>query len=199
MAFIDRTAHVTRNSTGRSRVKGYRMNAIGVDAVVLHQMGFNRGSATESFDTVTAHFAVLRNGDVLLLHPIDEYLHASNGLNARGIAIEFEGAFPSERGRWHRDVPTIQQILPTLAQITAARKLITGLRNRGTIAHIFAHRQSNGDQKSNCPGPHVWYNVGQYFVNSGLLSDGGRGFTFSRGSRTGMPIPDAWRDPSLKI
>jgi len=178
MAFIDRTAHVTRNSTGRSRVKGYRMNAIGVDAVVLHQMGFNRGSATESFDTVTAHFAVLRNGDVLLLHPIDEYLHASNGLNARGA---------------------IQQILPTLAQITAARKLITGLRNRGTIAHIFAHRQSNGDQKSNCPGPHVWYNVGQYFVNSGLLSDGGRGFTFSRGSRTGMPIPDAWRDPSLKI
>lgn len=194
---VDRRADVARHAIGSTRRVGTRSS--GVDGAVLHQMGFIRNGGVHQYDAVCAHFAVLRSGTILFLHDIEASLHASNGLNSRGIAIEFEGAFPSERGRWHRAVPESQQVLPTVAQIMGGRDLIKALSRHWGIAFVFAHRQANADTKSNCPGPHIWYNVGEHFVRAGLLSSGGPGFTHSRGRRTGAAIPESWTDPSLAL
>ena len=64
-----------------------------VDAVMLHQMGFSRGSDLHRYLNVTAHFVVMPDGSVGQLHPLSARLPASNGFNSRSVAIEFAGNF----------------------------------------------------------------------------------------------------------
>jgi hypothetical protein len=119
-------------------------------------------------------------------------LHASNGFNSRSVAVEFVGNFPNERDRWWRPGRFGRHKL-TPAQARGGRTLVTYLRRTLRITHIFAHRQSNR-RHSNCCGPQVWYNVGQWAVGRGL-NDGGSGYAISGG----LPIPDAWRDASHDV
>lgn len=190
MQVIDRraqTSSITQDRNGRSiltRRGSTTRSRERIDAIVLHQMSFSRGSGTERFDTVIAHFAVLLDGTVLQLRNYEDILNDAYG--GRGVEIEFEGHFPCG-GRGHGGV-----LLPTAVQIVSGRELAAQIVNDlGTVRGIYAHRHFNPEQKGCCPGPHVWFNVGEWAARSMNLNTSPAG---ARGS-----IPDSWRDSSLQI
>jgi hypothetical protein len=43
------------------------------------------------------------------------------------------------------------------------------------------------NQRSNCPGPDIWYGVGEWGLANLQLSDGGKGYKLADGD----PIPDS--------
>ena len=49
------------------------------------------------------------------------------------------------------------------------------------------------NERSNCPGPDVWYGVGEWGLTNLQLSDGGKGYKLADGD----PIPDSWRKPRV--
>jgi hypothetical protein len=175
-------------SADRSLRKGTRKLAR-VDAVVLHQMAccFRPRDPLVRFRSLKAHFAVLADGRILQLHPASALVWASNGFNHRSVAVEFAGNFPDVRGRWWEGARFGRNQV-TQAQVAAGMTLIRHLVTTLGIRHVFAHRQSSG-QRTNDPGPDIWYHVGQRAVNDLGLSDGGPGFK----TGTGAAIPDAWR------
>jgi hypothetical protein len=159
-----------------------------VDALVLHQMAFNRGSDPSRYNNVTAHYAILPDGKILQLHPVSAYLYASNGFNARSVAVEFAGNFPNISGKcWKADKFGCHKV--TQAQIDAGRYLVQHLIREIRLTHILAHRQSSGT-RTNDPGPDIWYHVGQWAIDNHGLKDGGAGFKIG----TGNAIPDEWRN-----
>jgi hypothetical protein len=153
------------------------------------------------YDTIGSHFAILENGRILQLHPIEANIAASDGFNARSVAIEFAGNFPNTKGKcWNQAKHGCQQL--TQAQIEAGRYLIDHLRREINLTHILAHRQANGQNRTNDPGPDIWYQVGQWTIDKYGLSDGGPGFrlTYTPEQKAryphltdGLPIPDEWR------
>ena len=90
----DRTAF-----TPRDKRKGNR-DMKKVYALVLHQMAFSRGNDNTKYDNVTAHFAILPDGQILQLHPLSALMWTSNGFNTGSVGVEFAGNFPGTNGRW---------------------------------------------------------------------------------------------------
>ena len=157
-----------------------------VDAVVLHQMAFSRGSDINRYRNVTAHFIVVPDGTVAQLHPITARLPASNGFNARSVAVEFAGNLRAANGNWW-EPETYGRNELTPAQAESGRRLLRLLNSMG-IRYVFAHRQSSA-KRGNCPGPEIWSLVGQWGLEQLGMSDGGRGHAIG----DGKPIPDVWR------
>lgn len=168
--------------------------AIQVDAIVLHQTAFSRGNSPELYLDVHAHFVVLPNGVCVQLHPLDSYLVSSSAFNNDSIAIEFVGNFADDRGNWWR-AKDFGAHTPPSEQISEGYGLVKHLAEQTdqfNIGFIFAHRQGEApDLRGNCPGPDIWYGVGELAVKTLGLSDGGKGYTEGRGA----PIPDSWRRP----
>lgn len=160
MILIDRTSQtgsVTHNLRGiqilTARGAQHR-SATRIDAIVLHQMGFSRGSARDGFDAVIAHFCVLLDGTVLQLRSYGDVLNDAYG--GRGVEIEFEGDF----------IPHGMMVPPTV-QILAGRELVSSIVTElGTIRKIFAHVQFNPHGRPYCPGPHIWRNVACWAANN---------------------------------
>lgn len=160
-----------------------------VYALVLHQMACcaNRKDPLNSYLKIGSHFAILRDGRILQLHPVSALVWASNGFNNRSVAVEFAGNFPNTRGTWWKgDQYGKDRVTP--AQVEAGRYLIRWLVKSMRLTHVLAHRQSSGTRE-NDPGPDLWYHVGQWAVDTLKLRDGGPGFKIG----TGAAIPDAWR------
>jgi N-acetyl-anhydromuramyl-L-alanine amidase AmpD len=158
-----------------------------VYALVLHQMAFSRGNDHTRYDRVTAHYAILPDGQILQLHPVSTYLYASNGFNARSVAVEFAGNFPNTSGKcWEARKYGCHTL--SAKQIDAGRKLIRRLVKEIGLTHVLAHRQSSGSRE-NDPGPDIWSQVGQWAVDTLGLRDGGPGFKID----SGKPIPEVWR------
>lgn len=180
---IDLTA-----SADKSQRKGTR-DPKTVYALVLHQMAccFAPADPLKRFLTVGAHFAITNDGRILQLHPVSVLLWASNGFNERSVAVEFAGNFPSTSGRWWEG-EKFGKNRPTAAQVTAGRQLIRHLMRTMGLTHVLAHRQSSGTRE-NDPGPDIWFDVGQWAVNTLGLKDGGPAFRIG----TGNPIPEEWR------
>lgn len=192
MIMLIRTAEVAANRIGRTRPKGTRpLSAI--DALILHQAGFSRGSDSTKYDKTNSHFVILPDGTLIQLHAETTLLWASNRFNSRSVAVEFIGNFPNDHGRcWHADA--YGSHIPSQRQIESGRWLIGHLQITIGIRYVFAHRQAQSPRKANCPGPHIWYNVGEWAVTAGL-SDGGTGYCLGDGD----PIPDKWRDPEFNL
>lgn len=180
---IDLTAQADRSNR-----KGNRA-ATSVYALVLHQMAccFNRRDPLRSYLATKSHFVILNDGRILQLHPISALLWASNGFNARSVAVEFAGNFPSTRGKWWQGEKYGKNQL-TPAQIEGGRTLVRHLIRTMGLTHILAHRQSSATRE-NDPGPDIWYHVGQWAVDSLGLKDGGPNFKVGDGN----PIPSEWR------
>jgi hypothetical protein len=161
-----------------------------VKGLVLHQMAFSIGNDLRRYDNVTAHYVIMRDGQIAWLHGHDIWLPASNRpFNDTTIAVEFAGNLPSIRGRWWKpDKHGAHQLTPW--QVGAGRFLIQHLVDTKVITHVFAHIQAGGPNRSNCPGPDIWSSVGQWAVEKLGLDDGGPGFV---ARPSGLPIPDAWR------
>jgi len=153
-----------------------------INAIILHQTSFV-SARVERFNYVIANYIVMQDGRVLMVRPIEERLN-SIGTNQRAIDIEFVGNYPDARAV-HRGGRTTFS-LPSTQQIRAGRELVAHLRDRHGISKIFGHIQF---RSKNCPGPHLWYNVGMWAVVHGLSS-----------SRTGARmIPRQWQDESMEI
>ncbi len=160
-----------------------------VYALVLHQMAccFKPKDPLKRFLSIGAHYAITHDGRILQLHPVSALVWASNGFNKHSVAVEFAGNFPSTRGKWWQG-EKFGKNRPTQEQITAGRQLIRHLVRTIGLTHVLAHRQSSGTRE-NDPGPDIWFDVGQWAVNTLGLRDGGSGFRIG----TGNPIPDEWR------
>ena len=161
-----------------------------VDTVVLHQMGFSRGNVPERYLNVVSHFAVLPDGTILKLHPMEAFLAASSDLNTYSVAVEFAGNFPNEKGYyWAGNAG--RHILGE-KQISAGRELLRWMYQDLGIVFINAHRQGElASERGNCPGPDIWYHLGEWAVKDLGMDDGGKDFKEGRGS----PIPESWRRP----
>lgn len=176
--------------TPKDKRKGKPRDMSKVYALVLHQTAGNqKNTPPNRYDSVTAHFVIKPNGQILQLHPLAAYLNASNGFNAGSVAVEFAGNFPDTRGkRYVYPNGASPQGIVTAEQIKAGRCLVRYLVKNMGLTHILAHRQSSAT-RTNDPGPDIWYHVGQWAINNLGLRDGGQ--TFKVGS--GNPIPDIWR------
>jgi N-acetyl-anhydromuramyl-L-alanine amidase AmpD len=182
---LDRTAKTPGHYRKRNRM------SVQIDTVVLHQTSFNRGSVPDNYLTVHAHFVVLPDGTIVQLHPIETYLVASSAFNDDAISVEIVGNFPDERGVYWEPQANGRSVLSP-QQISGACDLVRYLRNTYVISFVFAHRQGELENlRGNCPGPDIWYNVGQWAVDNLGMDDGGKGYKELNGS----PIPDSWRRP----
>ena len=168
-----------------------------VFALVLHQMAccFKVKDPLTRFLNMAPHFAILPDGRILQIHPLQAYTAASNGFNAGSVAVEFAGNFPNTKGKWwmSKDLKTeaqrkANQNQVTPQQIESGRYLVQYLKRTMGLKTILAHRQSSGTRE-NDPGPDIWYNVGQWAVDNLGLSDGGPNFKVG----TGNALPDLWR------
>lgn len=203
--FIDRTAEAAAHAVGSTRPQGIR-NIADVDAIILHQTGFTRGSNVTSYDATNAHFVILPDGATIKLHEPTTLLHASNGFNRRSVAVEFVGNFPNSRGSWWRPRGQLTTYARRVTyghhdlsweQVSAGRNLVVFVYIMYGVRNVFTHRQASSPRKGNCAGPHIWYNVGEYSVTQTVwnLTDGGAGYCLADGE----PIPASWRDPGLEI
>lgn len=182
MATVDRT-----RLTPASLRKGPPRPPGSVYALVLHQMAFSRGNDPARYNNVNSHFGILPDGTILALHPVSAKLWASNGFNARSVAVEFAGNFPNVQGKcWSAATHGCHRL--TLAQIVAGRRLVDHLIQTIGLTHVLAHRQSSGTRE-NDPGPDVWFHVGQWAIERRGMSDGGPAFKIG----SGQPILPAWR------
>ncbi|EDM78379.1 N-acetylmuramoyl-L-alanine amidase, family 2 [Plesiocystis pacifica SIR-1] len=182
LTILDMTADTPESKRSKRRVP--------VDAVVLHQMSFSRGSDPTRYRKVTAHFIVLPDGTVAQLHPMSARLSASDGFNSRSVAIEFAGNLQSAKGTWWKPDVYGRDVL-TPAQAESGRLLLRRLRAAG-IRQVYAHRQSSAS-RGNDPGPEIWAAVGQWGIDVLGMSDGGHDYAIDSGS----PVPSAWRTYSV--
>jgi len=82
----------------------------------------------------------------------------------------------------------------TKAQIDAGRRLVMYLKAAIGIKEIWAHCQSTVADKPNCPGPDVWYYIGEWAKNNAGLKIGNDGKKIGRGR---YDIPTEWKNPLL--
>lgn len=186
MHIVDRTTHSAprdRTQDGRTICRRGRHQTIGqVRGAFLHQTGFVNGNIGR-YDPIIAHFVVMRSGTVLQIRDATTVLNSVSA--GRAVDIEFEGSYASVR-QIRRGGSALH---PPLAQIMGGRALLQHLKHRLGIDHVWAHRQASRMQRDNCPGPQLWYNVGEWGIQTcGLSSAGVRD-----------PIPDEWRDPDLDL
>ena len=204
MHIIDRTAYsavITETRNGRRILgRGGTSQAISqLRGVFLHQTDFfnpNHGR----YDHIITHFAVLRTGDVLKIREPTVALNSVS--NGRAVDVEFEGSYPSmdQIRRLRRADVSIPH--PTVAQVLAGRALIQHLRDSLGLVHVWAHRQASRMQRDRCPGPHLWYNVGEWALDELGLNSGGLGQSVPLEWRTTReldvvwpsPLPDPWSD-----
>ncbi len=185
---VDRTAHARFSAKAAPHVR--ERDPSTVYAVVLHQMGFSRGSDPARYDSTTAHYKVMPSGLIVESHPWSTRLPAADGFNTGSVSIEFVGNLPGRfestnpKDFWRPEAMGMNQL--TDAQIESGRWLLRHLRSKG-ITHVLAHSQSA--EKPYDPGPDIWFHIGQYGVEELGMDDGGPGFSVGNG----RPIEDYWR------
>lgn len=162
-----------------------------IDAVVLHQMAFSRGTDLRKYLKVGVHYIVMSDGKIGQLHPHSTYLNASNGFNRRSVAIEFAGNFPDINGRYWKpkDKQKWMRNIVTQDQINAGRYLLAQLKKKlPNLRFVYAHRQSSWS-RTNDPGPDLWRGVGEYAIRKLGYDPDSREHI----SGTGKAIPAGWR------
>ena len=159
-----------------------------IRAIMLHQLGFDRGLTYALYDMVIAHFVVLRNGIVLRVRSDETLL---NDAHARfSIHIEF-ASLGADQLASARDMRrgTVGKRVPTWEEVESGRQLVKQLKMKYGIRYIYGHAQFDPVNRANCPGPHIWRSVGLWAMQNHGLSDG------SAPNR----IPAGWTDPAAEI
>ena len=189
---IDRTSESAshdRTANGRTITRARQTQPeSAIRGAFLHQCDFYNPRVSR-YDVIIAHFAVLRSGQVVQVRPVTTVLNSVSAGHA--VDIEFEGAYPSimqiRRARRRGRDALANLPKPTVEQYLAGRGLLEHLRRTLGIGHVWAHRQTSRMQRDNCPGPQLWYNVGEWAIRNLNMSSGGVRRT----------IPDEWKDPAL--
>lgn len=179
--------------------------------ITLHQTACNMGERIERYDTIGAHFAVLRSGRVLRMADLDRVVYHGNGWNAQCVGIEVDGLYAgledspdtaqdeSLRTTWDDpSTPTREKPMRvTEAAMRATRQLIRWIGveiaiRGGQLEVLGSHRQSSINRR-NDPGQAIWAQVALPLMGELGLSDGGPGFKIGNG----LPVPAQW-DPSRR-
>jgi len=158
-----------------------------IDALVLHSTA-GPEKPLEKYWDLSVHFVITPNGTIIQNHDEAVKAYGSSGFNSRSVSVEFVGHFKwgiDRRGKekwWKgsklRSVPTVQQIY-------SGRKLVSYLKRTLDIKYVLAHSQA---ANKNCPGPEIWFNVGEWAIKNGLSADG---TNITKG--VGKSIPSDWR------
>ena len=162
-----------------------------LDGLVLHQMGFSRGSDPEKYLGVPAHYIITTDGTIAQLHDWNRYLYTSSALNSWTVSVEVAGNFRGPDGEWYqgdkngRDTLNAKQIdaLRELVGIVDAQMALNGSR----LNSIWGHRQGS-PQRQIDPGPEIWSSVVPWANRQYGLED-----TSDLHVGDGMPIPESWK------
>lgn len=190
---------------------GSHRSAERIRAIILHQTSFE-SCDDHRLDYVIANYVVRQDGVVDWVRGDEDLLNDIH--SGAAINIEFVGDYPNIRclqelrrmersdpddlhprrrhALRHRDRNWISHSrhynYPPTAQINAGRELLQHLKRRiPNINQIFAHAQFT---RKNCPGPHLWYNVGQWGISNLGLRDIGLGANH---------IPTDWLEDHLDL
>ena len=162
---------------------------------VLHHMAIKRRSRKtkqfsdpDSYLKTGAHFCIMFDGRIIQLHPVSRLIYHAQCLSHRSVAVEFEGNFPDVKGKWWVGEDSTGKDNPTPQQFASGKFLAGYLKLILGTTHIQAHRQSSKN-RTNDPGPDIWYHVGQWSINNLGLTDGGIDFKCGEGN----PILPEWR------
>jgi N-acetyl-anhydromuramyl-L-alanine amidase AmpD len=179
-----------------------------VRGVTLHQTACDMGERVERYDTIGAHFSVLRSGRVLRHADLNTIVFHGNGWNNQCVGVEINGLYAGVedvpdtaqdealRSTWDdpstptRELP--QQVTPQA--MLSTRRLIRWIKHEiathgGNLSVLCAHRQSSANRR-NDPGEAIWKQVARPLHAELGLTDGGVGYRLSNG----YPIPEEW-DP----
>lgn len=173
-----------------------------ITGICLHQTACDMGERVERYDTLGAHFAVLRSGRVVWVHELERFVWHGNAWNAGTVGIEinglFEGVLGDPKTVWDDPTTKVHEVgqRVTPAQIVATKQLVRWIctlvaQKKGEIKALVAHRQSSKNRRDD-PGSEVWKEIALPLHAELGLNDGGPGFVLD-----GLPIPEAW-DPSRK-
>lgn len=173
-----------------------------VRGITLHQTACDMGERIERYDTIGAHFAVLRSGRVLRMCDLDRVVYHGHGWNNQCVGIEVNGLYAGLEGdlRTVWDDPSTpfreQPQTVTIEAMESTRQLVRWIvgevaLNGGAVKHLVAHRQAV-DSRRNDPGEAIWKQVALPLHAELGLDDGGVGFKIP--GSTGYAIPEAW-DP----
>jgi N-acetyl-anhydromuramyl-L-alanine amidase AmpD len=167
-----------------------------VRGITLHQTACVLGTRDERWDTLGAHFGVMRSGRVVWLHDLNKVVWHAQGWSQQCIGIEIDGLFPgdAEHNVWDNPQTSIhEQATPLLdVQVTATLQLIRWLytevqRNGGGLKVLGAHRQAYAERRDD-PGAEIWQRIALPASSELGLNDGGPGFKIG----TGRAIPHTW-------
>lgn len=171
--------------------------------ITLHQTACDMGERIERYDTMGAHWGVLRSGRIIRLCDNNRVVYHGNGWNARCVGIEVNGLYAGDEANplattWDdpstakREQP--QQVTPEamLSLRMLCRFIAYDIAsNGGALKVLCAHRQSSQDRR-NDPGSAIWRQAAIPVSNELGLNYGGVGFTVG-----GYAIPECW-DPAAK-
>lgn len=176
--------------------------------ICLHQTACDMGERPERYDTMGAHWGVLRSGRVIRLCDNNRIVYHGNGWNNRTVGIEVNGLYAGReddpdtaldealRSTWDDpSTPTREKPM----QVTPAAMLSLRMLCRfiaydimtygGAMQFLVAHRQSSPDRR-NDPGESIWRQGALPIISELGLSTGGPAYTIG-----GYPIPECWGQP----
>jgi hypothetical protein len=137
-----------------------------IDALVLHSTAGPERKLKQYYD-FSVHFVITPDGTIYQLHDESVRCHGSSGFNRRSVAVEFVGHFKQDNGKWNKNNKL--RHVPTKQQIESGRSLVKYLKRTLNIKYVLAHAQA---ANKNCPGPEIWYNVGEWAINNGFSANG---------------------------
>jgi hypothetical protein len=159
-----------------------------IGSLVLHSTA-GPERAVEKYWDFSVHFVITPSGTIIQNHEENVKAYGSSGFNSRSVAVEFVGLFKRGHDRRGNELwakgSTLRHV-PTTAQIYSGRNLVRYLNKTIGIKYVLAHSQAAA---KNCPGPEIWFNVGEWAINNALSADG-RNIT----TGGGKSIPSDWRD-----
>lgn len=174
--------------------------------ITLHQTACDMGERVERYDTMGAHWGVLRSGRIIRLCDDDRIVYHGNGWNTRCVGIEVNGLYagreddPSTaidealRSTWDNPKTKVRELPMAVTEesMVALRMLMRFIAydimtNGGALKVLGAHRQSSADRR-NDPGEAIWKSAAAPVSQELGLEYGGVGFKLD----DGYPIPECW-------
>ena len=174
--------------------------------ITLHQTACDMGERLERYDTIGAHFSVLRSGNVIRHCDENHIIYHGHGWNNQCVGIEINGLYPgleddpdtapneALQTTWDdKSTPWREQPMTVTPQaMRATRMLIRWIClnvgfHRGAIQALCTHRQASSQRRSD-PGQAICEQVLVPLWKELGLSAGGPGFKIG----DGYPNPTAW-------
>lgn len=175
---------LTSKAPASYRVRNRKPESI--TTLVLHATGFAWQPSNPRWCKVKSHYVVRLDGSICMNHhPLVRMKFGSGVANSYSITIEHEGNPLNERG--NAFLPNkfgVHKATPE--QVAASRELLTYLSSTyPSIRYVSSHRHIDSG-KSNCPGPQLWSECGEWAMAQLKLHE-------APVLPTGLALPPAWR------